>query len=301
MAYTGIDVASDAALPLYVEAGIPFVTSNSWGDQQRKDPGAFILHAAGAAFTVAPLSALKGLGVTKIAVILEDSPAGTDFLNNIAKPVGEEKLGLEIEAILVDPAAPDYATAVATAQSAGVEAIWGQLTEPGCLGLVQATAASGFEGPIFAGSCSFYIAILPDQAVGTYTQSDIYFPDTVADAPPEIQERLAEYGEAMTAAGAEANINGFAAAPYSAWFEIRPILESIVGEITSESIIEAFQTAGTTPGWLGPDLHCGETPWPSEPAHCSGEIAVWRVEKADDGSLIRTTVVDFENPYELTL
>jgi ABC-type branched-subunit amino acid transport system substrate-binding protein len=233
-------------------------------------------------------------------VILEDTPAGTDFLNNIAEPVGEEKLGLEIEPILVDPAAPDYATAVAAAQSADVEAIWGQLTEPGCLGLVQATSASGFDGPIFAGSCSFYISILGDAAVGTYTQSDIYFPDTIAAAPPEIQARLEEYAAAMTAADAADKINGFAAAPYSAWFEILPILEAIDGDITAASIIDAFQNAGTTPGWLGPDLHCGGAPWPSEPAHCGGEIAVWKVEKADDGSLIRTSVVDFENPYELT-
>lgn len=299
MVYAGIDLGSDAALPLYVDAGIPYVSSNGWGPQQSKDPGSFILHAAGAAFAATPLSVLKDLGATTVAVIVEDSPAATAQLANVVTPVAE-KLGVELETITVDPAAPDYATAVAAAQAADADAIWGQLTEPGCIGMVQATSASGFDGPVFAGSCSFYISVLGDASVGTYSQADIYRPDAIASAPPEIQARLDEYIKAMTAADAADKAQGFAAGPYSAWFEILPILESIDGEITGSSIIDAFQNAGTTPGWLGPDLHCGGEPWPPQPSHCSAEVAVFQVEKADDGSLSRTKVVDFQNPYELT-
>ena len=62
LAYAGIDVSSDAALPLLSKAGIPYVTSNSWGTAQKNDPDSFILHTASAAFSIAPLKALKALG-----------------------------------------------------------------------------------------------------------------------------------------------------------------------------------------------------------------------------------------------
>ena len=62
--------------------------------------------------------------------MLENTPAGQDFLNNVVGPIGEQKLGLKIQRILVDPANADYASAVGTAEAGGADAIWGQLTEP---------------------------------------------------------------------------------------------------------------------------------------------------------------------------
>ena len=65
---------------------------------------------------------------------------------------------------------------------------------------------------------------LGEAAIGTYTQGDLYFPDTREFAPPEIQERLDAYVEQMTAAGQDQYINGFAVAPSSALFELAAIL-----------------------------------------------------------------------------
>ena len=300
MAYMGIELASEAAINLWIEAGIPYVSSNSWGNTEKNSPWSFLMHTASGAYAVGPAKTFKELGIGHIAVILEDNPAALDFLDSIITPVLAHN-EIEWERIVVDAATPDWTAAVASAQAAGVEGIWGQLTEPGCIGMVGAAAASGFDKPLFAGSCSFYIAILGPAAIGTYTQSDVFFPSTAAQAPPEIQERLATYVEEMTAAGYADHIEGFAVAPYSAWREIEFILEMIEGPITGESVRDAFANAGETPGWFGPNLRCGQAPWPAESSHCGSQIAVWQVGELDDGSVGRVLIGDgFFDAFEFS-
>ena len=297
MAYMGIALASEAALPLYNEAGIMYISSNSWGEGQKNNDGSYLTHSASGAFAVGPLVTFKELGAENVAVILEDNPAARTFFTDIIDPIAAN-VGVTIEAISVDPANPDWTAAVATAQAADVDAIWGQLTEPGCIGMVTATSAVGYDKPVFAGSCSQYIDVLGEAAVGTYNQSDLYFPDVKQYAPPEIADRLSEYEQLMTDSGNEQYINGFAVAPFSAWMQIRPFLQSIDGPITAESVQAAFDNAGTTPGWFGPDLNCGSAPWPAETSHCRAEIAVWQVENRDDGTVGRVLHTEFFNAFE---
>ena len=295
IAYAGIDVSSDAALPLLSKAGIPYVTSNSWGTAQKNDPNAFILHSASAAYTIAPLKVLQGLGAKKVTVIVEDTAAGQDFIKNVVKPIGEGKLGLQITPITVDPANPDWTAAVTTAMSSNPDGIWGQLTEPGCIGMVTATNALGYKGPVFAGSCSVYIDVLKDKAVGTYTQGDMFLPSTSQYAPPNIQKNLALYTANMKAAGQDKYLNGFAVAPYSAIFELRAILESIKGPINATSIKAAFNSGKTTPGTLGGDLKCGQKPWPTETSHCRADILIWKVVAGPAGPTREPAVKGFQD------
>lgn len=289
LAYMGIELASEAAIQLWIDAGIPYISSNSWGNTEKNADGAHLLHTASGAYAVGPAKTFGDLGIDNIAVILEDNPAGRDFMANIITPVLAHN-EITFTEISVDPAAPDWTAAVATAQAADVDGIWGQLTEPGCIGMVGATSASGYDKPVFAGSCSFYIGVLGEAAVGTYAQGDLYFPEVRQFAPPEIQSRLDDYVEQMTAAGYEDQINGFAVAPYSGWFEMREILETIEGDITAASVDDAFENAGPTAGWLGPDLRCGEAPWPAESSHCGSEIIVWQVQQFEDGTIGRAPV-----------
>ncbi len=299
IAYAGIDVASDAALPLLSKAGIPYVTSNSWGTAQKNDPDSFILHAASAAYSIAPLKALKDLGAKKVAVILEDTVSGQDFIKSVVKPIGEGKLGLQILPITVDPANPDWTVAVTTAMAGKPDAIWGQLTEPGCIGMTTATNALGFKGPVFAGSCSLYISVVGDKAIGTYTSGDVYNLEQSKFAPPKIQKNAALYAAAMKAAGQEKYINGFAAAPFSAMFELKSIMETIKGAITPTSFKAAMNAGKTTPGFLGADLKCGAKPWPTETSHCRADILVWKVVAGPNGPTREPAVPGFQDYSDL--
>lgn len=291
MAYMGVELGSEASLGLWLDAGIPYVSSHSWGPTERNSPGAFLLHVATGAFAVGPAKTFSELGIGHIAVVVQHSSTALDFMDSVIAPVLEH-YGIDMTRVVVDLAAPDWAAAIAAAQSAGVEGMMGQLDEFGCIGMVGSAAASGFDKPIFAGSCTLYIDVLGPAAVGTYTQGDQWTPWVAEFAPPEIQERLAEYSEHMTAAGHEHHIDGFAVAPYGAWREIEFILETIEGPITAESITDAFANAGPTPGWFGPDLRCGQAPWPPESSHCMSHIMVWQVVEDDDGTLRRVVVGD---------
>ena len=300
MAYMGVELGSEAAFGLWLDAGIPYVSSHSWGQTERNSPGAFLLHVATGAFAVGPAKTFSELGIDHIAVVVQDSSTALDFMDNIIAPVLAHH-GIEMERVVVDIAAPDWTAAIAAAQSAGVEGMMGQLDEFGCIGMVGSAAASGFDKPIFAGSCTLYIGVLGSAAIGTYTQGDQWVPWVAEFAPPEIQERLTKYADHMTAAGHERLIEGFAVAPYGAWREIAFILETIEGPITPESITDAFANAGETPGWFGPNLRCGQAPWPAESSHCMSHIMVWQVVEADDGSLRRIVVGDgLFDAYELS-
>ncbi|MDE0136556.1 MAG: ABC transporter substrate-binding protein [Acidimicrobiaceae bacterium] len=300
MAYMGVELGSEAAFRLWLDAGIPYVSSHSWGQTERNSPGSFLLHVATGAFAVGPAKTFSELGIDHIAVVVQDSSTALDFMDNIIAPVLAH-YGIEMERVVVDIAAPDWTAAIAAAQSAGVEGMMGQLDEFGCIGMVGSAANSGFDKPIFAGSCTLYIDVLGPAAIGTYTQGDQWVPWVAEFAPPDIQERLAQYADHMTAAGHEQLIEGFAIAPYGAWREIKFILETIEGPITSESITDAFANAGETPGWFGPNLRCGQAPWPPESSHCMSHIMVWQVVEADDGSLRRIVVGDgLFDAYELS-
>ena len=300
MAYMGVELASEAAIHLWLDAGIPYVSSHSWGPTERVSEGAFLLHVATGAFAVGPAKTFADLGIDHVAVVVQDAPNALDFLDNIIVKVLEHH-GIEMERIVVDIAAPDWTAAIAAAQSAGVDGMMGQLDEFACIGMVGSAAASGFDKPIFAGSCSLYIGVLGDAAVGTYTQGDQWVPWVAEFAPPKFQERIAAYRQDMTAAGHEQLVEGFAVAPYGAWREIEFVLETITGPITAESVTEAFGNAGDSPGWFGPNLRCGQAPWPPEPSHCMSEIMVWQVVKHDDGTLGRIVVGDgLFDAYELS-
>lgn len=300
MAYMGVELASEAALSLWLDAGIPYVSSHSWGPTERNSPGAFLLHVATGALAVGPAKTFKELGIDHIAVVVQDASTALDFMDNIIAPILEHH-GIRMTRVVVDVAAPDWTAAIAAAQSAGVEGMMGQLDEFGCIGMVGSAAASGFDKPIFAGSCTLYIGVLGSDAIGTYTQGDQWVPWVADFAPPEIQERLAQYADHMTAAGHEKLIEGFAIAPYGAWREIEFILETIEGPITANSITDAFTNAGETPGWFGPNLRCGQAPWPPESSHCMSEIMVWQVVESEDGGLKRIVIGDgLFDAYELS-
>jgi branched-chain amino acid transport system substrate-binding protein len=300
LAYTGIDVASDAALPLYASAGIPYVSSNSWGSAQRDHDNSFILHTAVAAFAVAPLQTFDQLGAEKIAVLTDQTPAAQDFMNEIVRPLGEDVLDFEIVEVPVDTASADYTQAVTTAMASDPDGILASLDETGCTGLVTATSSLGFDRPVMPGSCSAYVQELGEAAAGTYVFTDLYAPDTRELAPPEIQENLDLYEQAMTDAGHEDLIGGFANAPFSSMFELKAILETIDGPVTSQAVIDAFHAATSSPGFLGSDLHCGQPPVPSEPSHCRGDYLAFEIALDDSGNPVKEDVADgFQDVGEL--
>lgn len=296
VAFTAIDLASDAALPVYQGAGIPYVTTNAWGSAQSDAEGSYLLHVSGQAYAVGAAALAQQLGLTRIAQPYEVSPSAED-LALVAVPPIAELMGVEIEPIAVDGAAPDWTAAVATAQASGAEMIWAQLSEPGCIGMVSAARAAGFEGPVVAGECSAFIAELGADAAGIYTLQNTLQPSARASAPAGIGERLDDYAELMRDAGQDEYIEGYATWPFGGLMELRSILESITGPVTAESVSSALGRDVEVPGWFGGPINCGAPRWPEASSNCSGTIAVYQVAEVD-GALVRNVVIDFFDSFD---
>jgi branched-chain amino acid transport system substrate-binding protein len=232
------------------------------------------------------------LGDTKVAVLLENTPAGKDFVKNVVTPIGEGKLGLQITPIFVDSTHPDWTAAVTTAMASHPDGIFGQLTEADCIGMVTATSTLGFKGPVMAGSCTGYIQALGAKAVGTYISSDIFTPATKQYAPAQIQTNLGIYTAAMAADGQSKDDEGFASAAFSSIMELAAVLKTIPSTtpITPASVKTALAGDTDSPGFLGSDLHCANHPLPTETSACRSDILVFKIVKDSNGAIVKQLI-----------
>ena len=295
-AFIGIDLTSDAALPVYQEAGIPYITSNNWGEIQATAEGAHLLHVATEAAFVSAFELASTLGAKKLAFLYENNPANVNNVENIMPPISET-YGIPFVAVSVDGAAPDWTAAVASANAQGAELMYGQNSEPGCTAMVKAIRASNFDGPIGAGLCSKFQFDLGEDANGVYTVMDQLQPSAKGSAPATIAAHLKEYEQLMSAAGHDEYIEGYAVWPYGAANELGTVLSTISGDINGASVEAALDADVTIPGWLGPDLNCGAEQWPSSPNSCTATIGVFQTE-TDGTTVVRNEVIPFFDAYK---
>ena len=296
MATYGIEVAIDASLPVYSEAGIPLITPAAYGSKQRTDPNATTIGSAAGAYVVWPLKAFKDLGATDIAFIAENQPSSVNFVDLLNKWAPEIGVNI-VSTTLVDPGNPDYTAAVQTGMSKGATAIWAFVSEPGCIAYVTAINQLAYDGVTMAGACSQYISVLGDQAVDTLNLIDAYFPDVAAAAPENIQTNLKTYAEAMKADGQEQYVDGFASLSFSFMQDLKTLLETIPeGPINSESITKAKNTDQTLPSFNASDFNCGAKMWPAEPAYCRAGLLILKVVDKD-GKLVREPLSTENNGY----
>lgn len=272
----GLEVGSDAALPILESAGIPYITPTAWAAAQRVDENSFALHTAGGAFQAATIKALFDEGATNIANIQYGIPSviGSQPLYDAAA----EMVGVDLFHVDVPVQGADWSAAVASAIANGADALIGYFNETDCTNLVRGAREAGFEGPIGAGSCSDYVETLGDDAVNTISVADRYPADLRDSAPPDVQEQIDLYVQAMEDAGSGEFAGGLARNSFSTLYELDQIMETIDGDITGESLRAALEQLDGFPGFMGPDLNCVAQPYKSIPRHCSAEVIVIHVE-----------------------
>ena len=295
--FAAIDVGADAALPILAEAKIPYVSTEPWGAQQKVDPNSWVFGPAQGTYAVGPLKALKDKGATKVAAFFLDQPTAHDLITNVAEPVATQ-LGLELVPVFVDTTNPNWDTAVATAVSQGVDAMWGILPEPSCTSAVTAARNGGFDGPFAVGSCSQYILDAPAAALNTLTVSSTWYPAQGDSAPAEIKAQLDTYSAAMEAAGHEDSINTFAVGSFATMMELAQVLETVDGPVTAVSLAAALNEATDMPGFMREGLHCRTNLWPSEPSTCRASLLSLTVEPGPDGKPVK--VPDSPNMIDLS-
>src|SRR4029079_4364552 len=99
----------------------------------------------------------------------------------------------------------------------------------------------------------------------------------------------------MTAAGHADVINGFAWNYFSDTWNLAAVLASIQGDVTPESITDAFRATKDLDSFMGPSITCDHTAWPGESA-CGNRVLLYKVEEGGSQKAITPHFID-TSPY----
>jgi branched-chain amino acid transport system substrate-binding protein len=282
-AYDGTSVG--AMTPILAEAGIPIVgTLAGQGVAEAAEYGtAFYFSGPLETSALGMVTVLAESGASTAALAVTDAPSSHGYVDALVKPLGEE-LGLDVTGVYTTVDNLNYQVLAQTELAsdpdvAGVIA----LPEDACTGLIQALRQNGFEGTMFAGSCSQFIEELGGDAAGAIVQPRLWVPRSYDNAPAEVQEELDAFATAMEAVGHEDEQSARSLYSFAGIVNLATILAGIDGEITAESVGAAMQAVKDFKTFLGPEVTCDGQQWPGRPGACSHEAIFFEVQ--DDGTL----------------
>jgi len=90
-------------------------------------------------------------------------------------------------------------------------------------------------------------------------------------------------------------INGFAWNYFSDTWNLAAVLASIQGDVTPESITDAFRATKDLDSFMGPSITCDHTAWPGESA-CGNRVLLYKVEEGGSQKAITPDFID-TSPY----
>jgi branched-chain amino acid transport system substrate-binding protein len=278
--FEGYDPGSDAMLPVLESAGIPLTGHAAFGPQQQASDDAFFFGTANPSFTAGFLDHYAASCAESVMMFLPDNPAFRDAAETIVDPVSEV-VGLETTTTFYDPTSVNWESLATTALAANPDVVATVAPDGDCLGLLGALRSVGYGGEIFLGACTLFLAVDPEGAKGVSTTADLWKPTDLAAPPAEKVAEIQLYLDLMEAAGHTDIANGFASYYFSDAMNLAAVLSTIDGEVTGESVKDAFNNTIGLDSFMGPTISCDHSAWPGESA-CGNKVLIYQV--ADDGS-----------------
>ncbi len=274
----GLDFGADAALPILTKARIPLVGHTAFGAAQLVSKNAFFFGAALPAFGAAPVKLMaQRLGAKSVVYLGQDNPVVRAFADTGVVPAAEN-LGLKISTVFYNAASPDFTQIVTTALANNPDALFFTAPEPDCTGLVSAIRQLGFDGPVFAGSCTAFITADAKAAEGVYTSNDLWAPSAAAAAPKAKAVELKIFVAQMKQKAPKYVTSGFAQFSFSSTMDIAAILGRVTGKVTSGAVTKQLRATKKLPSFMGQPITCNGKQWPGQPSACAGGILEFRVQ-----------------------
>jgi branched-chain amino acid transport system substrate-binding protein len=272
----GIDLGSDAAVPVLRAAGIPLVGHTAFGTAQSVSRDAFFFGAALPAYGIAPLQVMKDQLDASSAVYLgSDTKLIHSFVDGAIAPAARAN-GIDLTPLYYQATNPDFSSTLTGALAQRPDVIFTTAPDPDCIGIVKAASTLAFGGELFAGSCSAFIEADGASADGVYSSSDLWVPEAVDEAPPEKAEQIRTYVEQMRA-HAPRYVNGFAQDTFSATMDLAKVLETVRGEPTPDAVTDALRGARDVDSFMGQPFTCDGKQWTGLPSACANGIIVYQV------------------------
>lgn len=274
----GIDLGSDATLPILKTANIPLVGHTAFGAGQSLAHTAFFFGAATGAYDVVPLVvAHDNLHAKSIAYLAEDNVVDHAYVDGDMKPAAKA-LGMRLTTVFYQAPNADYTSTLETALASHPDALFTTAPEPDCVSFVQAVATLGQHKPAFAGSCSLFIKSAPSAANGVFTSTDLYLPDKPSAAPPDKAREIRTYLQQMNHYAPKYTSSSFAQDTFSSTMDLASVLRRVKGAVTARSVLRALNTTRNLSSFMGQPLNCNRHQWPDEPAACADGLIEYRVQ-----------------------
>ncbi len=271
--FQGVDVAADAGLPLYQEAGIAQIVVFGVSPALNSAEGdVFAYIWATEEGLAASLRAQQNLGAEKIVLGQLDSAATRAYGDTLIPRLAEE-VGVDVEVVYYQPDV-DWATFAQTILASDPDGItFPAITDQDCLGMVPAMRAAGWEGPLHAGSCNLMLSILDGGTLdGVTTHAEYTWASMVNDdTPQEVRDQIATYEEYV--GGVEPDfVGGFSTLGFALGVTGAEMLEAVEGEFTAENVRSSLPDATGTVFFSDVPFDCDGSAWPGSSSCRSGMI-----------------------------
>ncbi|WP_157749654.1 ABC transporter substrate-binding protein [Jatrophihabitans sp. GAS493] len=279
------DTSMGGEKPILMAAKIPVVGTLAGSGLMDTTPYplGFYLTGPTAVSAVGSMTIIKKLGKTNASLAIVDAPATHTYVNSLINPIAKN-LGLNVQVQYLDETSVNY-TVAAAAQLKSKPEVGGiiALSEDGCTKLFTALRAQGFQGTIFAGSCSQFVAKMGESAAGSVSQPRLWIPSSRSYAPPAIQAQLDAFAASMKATGHPGEQSARSLYSFAGLVTLAQVMDGITGDITASAVSTAMSQVKDLQMFAGGKITCDGKQWPGAPTACSHQAIYFVVQK--DGTL----------------
>lgn len=271
--FQGVDVAADAGLPLYKEAGLAQIVVFGVSPALNSAEGdVFAYIWASEEGLAASMRAQQTLGSEKIVLASADSAASRGYGETLIPELAEQ-VGIDVDVVYYPPDV-DWATFAQTILASNPDGVtFPAITDQDCLGMVPAMKATGFDGPLHAGSCNLMLSVLDGPTLdGVITHAEYTWASMVNDdTSEEVRDQIATYEEYVGDANAD-YVGGFSTLGFALGVTGAEMLEAVEGEFTAESVRAGLPGATGTVFFSDVPFDCSGQAWPGSSSCRSGMI-----------------------------
>jgi len=275
----GGDLGTDAMIPILKDAGIATIGGSTLGTAQTlNEAGAFFFAPPATSYPRAEVDLAAKIGAKKLSMVLPDV-SQVPVVQALAQQQATLN-GIEVSVVKFDPAAPDFAAAIASVTANGSDAIATIATDDWCTGMARAALDASFQGKLIMGTCTKYANEVDVTKVNAYGLSSIWGPGSQTGAPKEASVIIDQFRAAMADAGRPNDTGGIIFGGYAAMTQVANVLRTLPGELTAASVMTGMKALKDAPNPLGQPITCDPRPFPGT----SGCTKGWMWFQAKDAN-----------------
>jgi branched-chain amino acid transport system substrate-binding protein len=279
VAIQGVDVAADAALPIWSQAGLVDIGFAGFSPGVNAGRGkAFITLFDSRDILAQNLIVQQKLGAHNVAWVAQDVASSKAYYDQIIKPTAD-KLGLKIQPFYFDTTT-DWTTLAATILATNPDGIdFPAATDEVCLASIPALRNAGYKGILHESSCAEYVDQLsPDLVNGIVNHNEFYYP-TFTSIPAKPQHDIDIFMRYMKRDVPDLKSIVYGELGFHIAVQAADMLRQVQGDITPQSVAKTMPTTKGPMFFRETGYDCSKDYWPPDSAACSAEVIYTQANK----------------------